>query len=90
MPDLPVGLGGEDLFAFLAAQRNDLEAPAIAVEPRIAEVRAALAAQPGCRLSRMSGSGATCFGIFTAAAPAEAAAKALARLGWWTAAAVVN
>ena len=44
--------------------------PAIAVAPAIAEALAALAAQPGCRLARMSGSGATCFGLFAAEPPA--------------------
>ena len=72
-------------------QRNDLEAPAIAAARPIAEALAALAAQPGCRLARMSGSGATCFGAFAARAPALAAAAALrrARPAWWVAAAPV-
>ncbi|HXQ65016.1 MAG TPA: 4-(cytidine 5'-diphospho)-2-C-methyl-D-erythritol kinase, partial [Alphaproteobacteria bacterium] len=53
--------------------------------PAIAEVLAALGAQPGCLLARMSGSGATCFGLFGQAADAAAAAQALARPGWWVA-----
>jgi 4-diphosphocytidyl-2-C-methyl-D-erythritol kinase len=66
----------------LAALRNDLEAPAIGLCPAVAEVLAALRAQPGCLLARMSGSGATCFGIFARAAEADRAAAALPA-GWW-------
>ena len=51
-----------------AQQRNDLEAPAIRLQPVIADVLAALRAQAGCQLARMSGSGATCFGLFCVAA----------------------
>lgn len=63
---------------------NDLQAPAIALRPVVAEVLAAIAAQPGCLLARMSGSGATCFGLFPTAAAARAAAGALPA-GWWSA-----
>jgi 4-diphosphocytidyl-2-C-methyl-D-erythritol kinase len=79
------------LFDWLAAQRNDLEPPAFAAAPVIAETLAALAAQPGCRVARMSGSGATCFGLFAAEASALAAADALRRGSpeWWVAAAPV-
>jgi len=66
----------------LAALGNDLEASAIALCSVIAEVRAALAALPGCLLARMSGSGATCFGLFPTAAAAEAAAARLPA-AWW-------
>jgi 4-diphosphocytidyl-2-C-methyl-D-erythritol kinase len=79
------------LAAFLAAQRNDLEDPAERLLPAVGTVRAALARQPGALVARMSGSGATCFALFPAAAPAQAAAAALARAepGWWVAAAPV-
>lgn len=85
--DLPPLRGLAELVDFLAAQRNDLQAPAIRLAPVIAEVTAALAAQPGCLLARMSGSGATCFGLFASTARAEAAARALGlgRPGWWVA-----
>lgn len=75
----------EHLLAHLAGRRNDLEAPARSLSPRIGEVLALLAALPGCRLARMSGSGPTCFGLFaTAAAAADgAAALSAARPGWW-------
>lgn len=78
------------LAALLAARRNDLEAPAQARAPVIATVLAALRAQPGCLLARMSGSGGTCFGLFGTAAAADRAAAALARIpGWWAAAAAL-
>jgi 4-diphosphocytidyl-2-C-methyl-D-erythritol kinase len=67
----------------LATLRNDLEPPAIALCPAVGTVLAAVAAAPGCLLARMSGSGATCFGLFQDAAAAEAATRALTRPGWW-------
>lgn len=77
-----------DLAGRAAANRNDLEAPAIALAPEIADVLAALRAAPGIRLARMSGSGATCFGLFDGAAAAEAAARGIAAAhpSWWVAA----
>jgi 4-diphosphocytidyl-2-C-methyl-D-erythritol kinase len=72
------------MAADLRVQRNDLEAPAIALCPPIAEVLAALRAHPGCRLARMSGSGSTCFGLFDDAAAAVTAGAALRRPGWWS------
>jgi 4-diphosphocytidyl-2-C-methyl-D-erythritol kinase len=70
------------MAADLARLRNDLEAPAIALAPVIGTVLRRLTDEPGCLLARMSGSGATCFGIF--ATPAEAA-EAARRLDphWW-------
>ena len=66
----------------LAALNNDLEAPALDLCPAVGEVLAALRALPGCLLARMSGSGATCFGLFADAAAAERAAAALPQR-WW-------
>jgi 4-diphosphocytidyl-2-C-methyl-D-erythritol kinase len=71
------------MAADLAALRNDLEAPARALCPAIGDVLAAIGAAPGCLLARMSGSGATCFGLFARDAAARAAAEAVARPGWW-------
>lgn len=73
----------------LAARRNDLTAAAITLEPVVAEILALIAAQPQCLLARMSGSGATCFGLFADQAEAEAAATAMTRAQpqWWVAAA---
>jgi 4-diphosphocytidyl-2-C-methyl-D-erythritol kinase len=77
--------GRKAVLAALAASRNDLEASAISLQPAIAEVLAAMRALPGCDLARMSGSGATCFGLFATVAAADAAATALRRAhpGWW-------
>jgi 4-diphosphocytidyl-2-C-methyl-D-erythritol kinase len=63
--------------------RNDLEAPARQLAPVIGSVLDALAAQSGCLLARMSGSGATCFGMFCDPAAATRAAGRLAHEGWW-------
>lgn len=81
---LPAGWGDATAMAAdLARLRNDLEAPAITLCPLIAAVLAALRAVPTCLLARMSGSGATCFGLFADTASAVAAARALGRPGWW-------
>jgi len=73
------------LVATLKGAGNDLEAPAIALCPVIAQALKALGAQENCALARMSGSGATCFGIFADRAAAERAARAIARAepAWW-------
>jgi 4-diphosphocytidyl-2-C-methyl-D-erythritol kinase len=71
------------LLAWLNDTGNDLEWPAIATLPLVADVLAALRAQPGCRLARMSGSGSACFGIFASGRSARAAARALSRPQWW-------
>ena len=77
----PIGEG--DLLARARAGRNDLEPPALALAPAIGAVRAVLDAAPGAMLSRMSGSGATCFALFEdGVACADAARTARAR-GWW-------
>ena len=92
LPDtIPAFPDAAALAGFLAAQRNDLEAPARTIAPVIGEVLAALAAQPGALIARMSGSGATCMALFAAEAQATAAAAALsrARPGWWTASAPI-
>jgi 4-diphosphocytidyl-2-C-methyl-D-erythritol kinase len=75
----------KDLIDALAEDCNDLEAPAVAIAPAIAEVLADLRALKGCRLARMSGSGATCFGLFASAPAAAAAARALRgkHRQWW-------
>lgn len=87
MPEpLPRWPDAAALTAWLAAQRNDLEPPARAIAPQIGAVLAAIAAQPGCALARMTGSGATCFGVFATRAARDAAAAGLARPGWWVAA----
>jgi 4-diphosphocytidyl-2-C-methyl-D-erythritol kinase len=72
------------LAAALATSGNDLEAPALTVAPAIGAVLAAIRAQPGCLLARMSGSGATCFGLFPDAPSAARAASLLMGDGWWS------
>ncbi len=53
----------QDVAAFLAKTRNDLQAPAIGLQPAIGEVLSELEARPETLFARMSGSGATCFAI---------------------------
>jgi 4-diphosphocytidyl-2-C-methyl-D-erythritol kinase len=75
----------EAVAAFLAGCRNDLEAPAIALQPAISEVLAALRGRPQTLLARMSGSGATCFAICAGLAERDALAASLAKTHpeWW-------
>ncbi len=75
------------LIGYLKSQPNDLEPPARALQPVISDVLAALAACDGCRFARMSGSGATCFGLFSSDTAAAAAAQRLsgAHPEWWVA-----
>ncbi|MBS0244985.1 MAG: 4-(cytidine 5'-diphospho)-2-C-methyl-D-erythritol kinase [Proteobacteria bacterium] len=83
MGEVPLGL--DALIDYLGQHGNDLTEPAIACAPVIGEVLAAMRALPGARLSRMSGSGATCFALFSTPAEAEAAARHLADRNWWVA-----
>jgi 4-diphosphocytidyl-2-C-methyl-D-erythritol kinase len=73
------------LLAWLRARANHLEAPARRLEPAIETVLEVLAAQAGCALARMSGSGPTCFGLFADLGEIEAAAAGLQRAQpeWW-------
>jgi 4-diphosphocytidyl-2-C-methyl-D-erythritol kinase len=81
-----------EFIEWLSGERNDLEPAAISLQPIIGQVLDALRAQPGCQLTRMSGSGATCFGLFDDEASAAAAAKLLARAqpDWWVRADVLS
>ncbi|WP_156886929.1 4-(cytidine 5'-diphospho)-2-C-methyl-D-erythritol kinase [Pleomorphomonas oryzae] len=86
LPTLPAFDTVADLAAFLTIEtRNDLELPAEAIAPIIVDVLSAIARLPGIRLARMSGSGATCFGLFDDRTAAEMAATQLAadRPSWW-------
>jgi 4-diphosphocytidyl-2-C-methyl-D-erythritol kinase len=78
-------MSAEAFVGLLATQANDLEAPAMSLQPVVADVLAALRAADGCSLARMSGSGATCFGLFTTATAATAAADNLRgrHPAWW-------
>jgi 4-diphosphocytidyl-2-C-methyl-D-erythritol kinase len=77
------------LAAALQSRTNDLTDAAIAVTPAIRDVLAAIERTENCLLARLSGSGATCFGIYADAAEAELARKAIlaANPGWWAVAA---
>ena len=68
------------MVADLAVLGNDLELAALALCPAVGDVLAWLRAQPGCMLARMSGSGATCYGVFSTAAGAQACRVPA---GWW-------
>ena len=75
----------EAAAAFLAGCRNDLEAPAIALQPAIAEVLEALRTRPETLLARMSGSGATCFAVCADERDRGELARVLTSLHptWW-------
>lgn len=73
----------KDWLDWLGRQRNDLEAAAIDQQPVIAEVLEELRALPGCRLARMSGSGATCFGLFDLEQWLDTAPMRQRHPNWW-------
>ncbi|MGR3634852.1 MAG: 4-(cytidine 5'-diphospho)-2-C-methyl-D-erythritol kinase [Shimia sp.] len=75
----------DQALSWLVAQRNDLEAPAIKVEPVIGTCLEELRHSKGCLLARMSGSGATCFGIYKNDAFRDQALAQLRRdfPKWW-------
>ena len=77
LPALPAAAGFAALTGWLATTRNDLEAPAIAAAPQIAPVLAALR-DSGAAFARMSGSGATCFGLYPSPEEAACAAERIA------------
>jgi len=86
------GASAEVWLDVLAGGVNDLEAPAIRVQPAIADVLAMLRDTEGARLVRMSGSGATCFALYASEADAKAAAAALRaeQPSWWIEASVLG
>jgi 4-diphosphocytidyl-2-C-methyl-D-erythritol kinase len=79
------------LAELLALRQNDLAPPALALEPAVGQMLDAIAATEQCLLARMSGSGATCFGLYGSAIAAQQAAAALQKNhpGWWVAAAEI-
>lgn len=86
--------GGDDglWLNWLHQQRNDLEAPAIALCPVIPQVKEALNTCSGATLVRMSGSGSTCFALFDSHQSARIAAAALTKAhpNWWCIATTLN
>ncbi len=83
--NLAAPASASELLRHLTAMTNDLASPAQRIAPVIGEVLERLAALPGCRLARMSGSGATCYALFDDCMASAAAAKALQRErpDWW-------
>jgi 4-diphosphocytidyl-2-C-methyl-D-erythritol kinase len=86
------GASTADWIDALTAGTNDLEAPAIGIQPVVGKVLSALRAADGARLVRMSGSGATCFAIFDSAVAAQAASQVIqsAHPQWWVYAGVLS
>jgi 4-diphosphocytidyl-2-C-methyl-D-erythritol kinase len=87
MPDaVPALADAASLAAWLGGQRNDLEGAAMRVQPAVATVLAAfIGATGGCLLARMSGSGATCFGLYRGPEEAGAPPRGSRPSGrdWW-------
>jgi 4-diphosphocytidyl-2-C-methyl-D-erythritol kinase len=76
----------------LASCRNDLEKPAINLVPELVDVLKTLRSQPGLLFARMSGSGATCFGLFASNGESETAARqiSISRPSWWVVATTLS
>lgn len=72
-------------LADIIAEENDLTSAALVVTPVIKNVLQSLGETQGCRLARLSGSGATCFGIFDTATAAKDVAKEMSQRypHWW-------
>jgi 4-diphosphocytidyl-2-C-methyl-D-erythritol kinase len=84
-PELYSKMPAEALIAALRKGRNDMESAACLLAPVIGDVLAVLAAAPGCRVARMSGSGATCFALFKDCRSAARAKQVIRRAhpSWW-------
>ena len=93
MPDdLPNWPDARALAKWLKTQRNDLQPAAVGIAPVISDVLRCIAAQPDALIARMSGSGATCFGLFETEAAATTAVDAIgaAYPNWWAASGQVH
>ncbi len=89
----PDTLTDPDAFIdFLVAQENDLTPAALELVPEIHDVLRALQGTKGCRLARMSGSGASVFGLFSNADEASTAAEeiSMTRPRWWVRTGTIN
>lgn len=92
LPDIPENFQStETLFDFLRAQRNDMQTSAIEIFSSIVDVLDALEATENCELARMSGSGGTCFGLYTTEEDAETAQRKIHtnHPDWWVVSAQV-
>lgn len=74
-----------ELVALLKERRNDLTQAAVSLAPEVGDALGALESSGGCLLARMSGSGATCFGLFGGEEDARQATAAISgeTPGWW-------
>ncbi|MBY6056225.1 4-(cytidine 5'-diphospho)-2-C-methyl-D-erythritol kinase [Leisingera daeponensis] len=90
--DIPPFTSAEDCAAWLAEQRNDLEAPAIAVAPEIDRTLSDLRSSRQALLARMSGSGATCFALYPTKKAAHIAAYEIGaeHPDWWCSAVILT
>jgi 4-diphosphocytidyl-2-C-methyl-D-erythritol kinase len=85
-PPMPEAFeSAEEVAGWLATQRNDLEAPAIAAAPEVGAVLATLRDEPEALLARVSGSGGTCFALCADDISAEGLAERIESLEphWW-------
>lgn len=91
-PAIPTGTDAATLIGLLKKGRNDMEDAACVLAPVVSDVLAILAAAPGCKLARMSGSGATCFALFPDCRSVAKAKRTIlqAHPGWWVKAAMLN
>jgi 4-diphosphocytidyl-2-C-methyl-D-erythritol kinase len=91
-PEIASGMPADMLIAALKKGRNDMEDAACVLMPVIGDVLAILAAAPGCKLARMSGSGATCFALFPDCRAVAKAQRSIlaAHPHWWVKAAMLN
>lgn len=90
--DMPAFESAGELIMWLKDQRNDLQEPAISIAPVIADVLDQLTGCAGIGLARMSGSGATCFGLFENIDDAKSAAESLNanHPDWWVAGCILG
>lgn len=86
---LPAWSSQSEFVNWLSDQRNDMQTAACALASEISTCLTALEAVEGCQLARMSGSGATCIGVFVTANAANSAEQALKSIypNWWVTAA---
>ena len=91
-PQVHDGMSFDALLPLIKKGRNDMEDAAQVIVPVINHVIAVLSAARGCKLARMSGSGATCFGLFDSRRAALTAARVVRRdhPDWWVAATVLR
>lgn len=91
-PAVRANMDEDALWAALRKGRNDLEDAACVDAPVIVDALAVLGAAKGCRLARMSGSGATCFALFATRRAASHAASVIRKQhpSWWVRAAILR